>query len=638
MKKSVTKQFVFTIMMVFFLLLFMLFFIFSSFYRSSVKDINEIGVSHIKSKAAMVENYLLKSIDILGVTADTVDYMLKNNTDTEEILNYLTEETKYETERVDENFTGVYGYISGEYLDGAGWVPDADYEPTERVWYQIAKEADGKVAIVPPYLDAQTNTIMLSVSQMLSDGKSVVSLDIALNKVQAIAKNMKMKDIGYGFIMDDTGLVIAHLDEKEKGKVYPNSEEQKQMISKIFENKQDYFTIMIGGEKCTVFSNKVMSNWYVVMVVSDDELFYDLRIQIIAGILVSVVVFMIIVVFCTFSVKKIKQYQDNEIKSHEQMERMNKNIIRALAYTIDAKDRYTIGHSQRVADYSLAIAKRMGKSEKEQETIYYSALLHDVGKIRVPEEIINKPGKLTDEEFEQIQIHTVSGYHILKDIHENVQIAYGAKYHHERYNGKGYPNGLEGKNIPEIARIIGVADAYDAMASNRSYRGALPQDVVREEIEKGRGEQFDPEIADIMLQMIDEDSDYSMCQSDVSQKKIMVVDDELMNIKMVEYIFKDSSGFQIIGVQTLEETFAILEEQDIDLILLDLRMPDVDGFELYQMIKQKYDIRVVLMTSDKSMETIQRISELKIDDYLTKPLHPFVVKEIVHSVVNSWDR
>ena len=138
--------------------------------------------------------------------------------------------------------------------------------------------------------------------------------------------------------------------------------------------------------------------------------------------------------------------------------------------------------------------------------------------------------------------------------------------------------------------------------------------------------------------MIDEDSDYSMCQSDVSQKKIMVVDDELMNIKMVEYIFKDSSGFQIIGVQTLEETFAILEEQDIDLILLDHMMPDVDGFELYQMIKQKYDIRVVLMTSDKSMKTIQRISELKIDDYLTKPLHPFVVKEIVHSVVNSWDR
>ena len=638
MKKSVTKQFIFTIMMVFFLLLFMMVFIFSSFYRSSVKDINEIGVSHIKSEAAMVENYLLKSIDVLGVTADTVDYMLKNNADTEEILHYLTEETKYETERVDENFTGVYGYIGGEYLDGIGWVPDADYEPTERLWYQIAKEADGKVAIVPPYLDAQTNTIMFSVSQMLSDGKSVVSLDIVLNKVQAIAKNMKMKDIGYGFIMDDTGLVIAHLDEKEKGKVYPNSEEQKQMISKIFENKQDYFTIMIGGEKCTVFSNKVMSNWYVVMVVSDDELFYDLRIQIIAGILVSVVVFMIIVVFCTFSVKKIKQHQDNEIKSHEQLERMNKNIIRALAYTIDAKDRYTIGHSQRVADYSLAIAKRMGKTEKEQETIYYSALLHDVGKIRVPEEIINKPGKLTDEEFEQIQIHTVSGYHILKDIHENVEISYGAKYHHERYNGKGYPNGLEGKNIPEIARIIGVADAYDAMASNRSYRGALPQDVVREEIEKGRGEQFDPEIADIMLQMIDEDSDYSMCQSDVVLKKIMVVDDELMNIKMVEYIFKDSPGFKVIGVQTLEETFAILEEQDIDLILLNLRMPDVDGFELYQMIKQKYDIRVVLMTSDKSMETIKRISELKIDDYLTKPLQPFVVKEIVHSVVNSWDR
>ena len=165
---------------------------------------------------------------------------------------------------------------------------------------------------------------------------------------------------------------------------------------------------------------------------------------------------------------------------------MNTNIIRALAYTIDAKDRYTSGHSQRVADYSLAIAKRMGKSEEEQKIIYNAALLHDVGKIRVPEEVINKPGKLTDEEFDQIRIHPVSGYHILKDIHDDARVAYGAKYHHERYDGKGYPNGLEGENIPEIARIIGVADAYDAMASNRSYRSALPQGVVRSEIEKGK--------------------------------------------------------------------------------------------------------------------------------------------------------
>ena len=268
-----------------------------------------------------------------------------------------------------------------------------------------------------------------------------------------------------------------------------------------------------------------------------------------------------------------------------------------MAYTIDAKDRYTSGHSQRVADYALAIAKRMGKTEEEQKIIYYAGLLHDIGKIRVPEELINKPGGLTEDEFNQIRVHPVSGYHILKDIHEDIRIAYGAKYHHERYDGKGYPNALEGENIPEIARIIGVADSYDAMASDRRYRDALPQEVIRSEFEKGRGTQFDKEIADIMIQMIDEDKDYTMRQSGRSTKNILVVDDEMMNIKMVEFIFRDTSDFHVFGVENMEETFELLEKQEIHLILLDLKMPDIDGFELYQMIVERYRIPVVLMTA-----------------------------------------
>ena len=353
--------------------------------------------------------------------------------------------------------------------------------------------------------------------------------------------------------------------------------------------------------------------------------------------IVASIFFLCVVFFIVLFVRKSIKYQRMEYESRERLDQLNTNIIRALSYTIDAKDRYTSGHSQRVADYSLAIAKRMGKSEADQKIIYYAGLLHDVGKIRVSEEVINKAGKLTEEEFNQIRIHPVSGYHILKDIHEDIRIAYGAKYHHERYDGKGYPNALEGENIPEIARIIGVADAYDAMASNRSYRDALPQEIVRSEIEKGKGKQFDARIADIMLQMIDEDTNYDMCQSDKNSKNILVIDDEIMNIKMVEFILKDVPDFQVTGVETKEETFSVLETKEIHLILLDLKMPDIDGFELYQMIREKYSIPVVLMTADKSIETIQRINELGIDDYLTKPLHAFVVKETIHGIVNSWN-
>ncbi|MCI5612997.1 MAG: response regulator [Agathobacter sp.] len=636
MRDKIAKQYLLTIILVFLLLFIMLVYIFSSFYRTSVSNIRELGVKNIKSEAAMIETYMTKSMDVLWATADTVNYLMEEGASSEEILGYLTKEAEHAAKQVDENFTGIYGYIDGQYLDGIGWVPPADYEPTERVWYTKAKEAGGQIALVPPYLDAQTGTVMFSVSQLLSDGESVVSIDVTLNEVQAITENMTLNEIGYGFVMDGTGLVIAHVDEAEKGKDYPTNEKQEYLLSKVFEGEQEYFDMDIDGEACTVFSEQVMEDWYVVMVVQNTLLFSELTMQMCIGIIVSALVFLCIALFLVISAKNIREFQRKERESRERLDELNTNIIRALAYTIDAKDRYTSGHSQRVADYALAIAKRMGKTEEEQKIIYYAGLLHDIGKIRVPEELINKPGGLTEDEFNQIRVHPVSGYHILKDIHEDIRIAYGAKYHHERYDGKGYPNALEGENIPEIARIIGVADSYDAMASDRRYRDALPQEVIRSEFEKGRGTQFDKEIADIMIQMIDEDKDYTMRQSGRSTKNILVVDDEMMNIKMVEFIFRDTSDFHVFGVENMEETFELLEKQEIHLILLDLKMPDIDGFELYQMIVERYRIPVVLMTADKSIETIQKINELGIDDYVTKPLNAFVVRETVHGIVNSW--
>lgn len=636
MRDKIAKQYLLTIILVFLLLFIMLVYIFSSFYRTSVSNIRELGVKNIKSEAAMIETYMTKSMDVLWATADTVNYLMEEGASSEEILGYLTKEAEHAAKQVDENFTGIYGYIDGQYLDGIGWVPPADYEPTERVWYTKAKEAGGQIALVPPYLDAQTGTVMFSVSQLLSDGESVVSIDVTLNEVQAITENMTLNEIGYGFVMDGTGLVIAHVDEAEKGKDYPTNEKQEYLLSKVFEGEQEYFDMDIDGEACTVFSEQVMEDWYVVMVVRNTLLFSELTMQMCIGIIVSALVFLCIALFLVISAKNIREFQRKERESRERLDELNTNIIRALAYTIDAKDRYTSGHSQRVADYALAIAKRMGKTEEEQKIIYYAGLLHDIGKIRVPEELINKPGGLTEDEFNQIRVHPVSGYHILKDIHEDIRIAYGAKYHHERYDGKGYPNALEGENIPEIARIIGVADSYDAMASDRRYRDALPQEVIRSEFEKGRGTQFDKEIADIMIQMIDEDKDYTMRQSGRSTKNILVVDDEMMNIKMVEFIFRDTSDFHVFGVENMEETFELLEKQEIHLILLDLKMPDIDGFELYQMIVERYRIPVVLMTADKSIETIQKINELGIDDYVTKPLNAFVVRETVHGIVNSW--
>ena len=194
----------------------------------------------------------------------------------------------------------------------------------------------------------------------------------------------------------------------------------------------------------------------------------------------------------------------------ERFERLSLQLMETLAGAIDAKDEYTNGHSMRVAAYSREIARRFGESEKEQEDIYYMALLHDIGKIGVPDVVITKEGKLTESEYDIVKNHPSIGAEILKHISEIPGVDAGARWHHEKYDGTGYPDGLKGEEIPIVARIIGVADSYDAMASTRSYRKVMPQEAVRAEIEKGRGTQFDPVFADIMLEMIDEDKEYKM--------------------------------------------------------------------------------------------------------------------------------
>ncbi len=178
--------------------------------------------------------------------------------------------------------------------------------------------------------------------------------------------------------------------------------------------------------------------------------------------------------------------------------------MKTFANTIDAKDSYTNGHSTRVARYSREIARRMGLSEEEQENIYYIAMLHDIGKIGIPDSILNKPDKLTTDERNIIQTHVSMGGDILENFNALDGISDGARYHHERYDGEGYCSHIKGDDIPLTARIICVADTYDAMSSDRCYRKALSQSVIREELIKGAGTQFDPEIVPYMLEMMDD--------------------------------------------------------------------------------------------------------------------------------------
>ncbi len=184
---------------------------------------------------------------------------------------------------------------------------------------------------------------------------------------------------------------------------------------------------------------------------------------------------------------------------YEDQRDMFLGTLRALTTAIDAKDRYTCGHSERVAYLSELIAKASGLSDKQVERIRISGLVHDIGKIGVSEAVLRKPGRLTDDEYNEIKLHPEIGHNILRDIPQLADVLPGVLYHHERYDGRGYPHGLKGEEIPLMARVIGLADAFDAMSSSRTYRKAMDREHVRNEVRNGAGVQFDPEFAERFL-------------------------------------------------------------------------------------------------------------------------------------------
>ncbi len=229
----------------------------------------------------------------------------------------------------------------------------------------------------------------------------------------------------------------------------------------------------------------------------------------ISGIFIGIGLLVLLFVNIIRTMKSVRdmelQRQKEEVeKRRKQTEKMALQMIRTLSTTLEAKDEYTNGHSYRVAQYSALIARELGWSEKEVLNLKNAAYLHDVGKVGIPDNILNKPSRLTDDEYALIKAHTVIGADILKDITMIEHVAEVARYHHERYDGQGYPDGLVGNEIPVQARIVAVADSYDAMNSKRIYRNALPTEKIYEELQKNKGTQFDPEIADLFLKLMRE--------------------------------------------------------------------------------------------------------------------------------------
>ncbi|MBR0149055.1 MAG: response regulator [Lachnospiraceae bacterium] len=298
-------------------------------YNVAVLNSSAVIEDRIKNVSSLIENHLNTAENVLQITADSVHHMLISGSTPSRIHEFLVEETDNVTEQFGENYHGLYGYIMSKYMDGLNWVPPDDYDPKTRDWYVGARDGDGEVVFVPPYIDAQTGSLIISVCRMLPDRQNILSLDVKLDGIQSLMKELTINGKGYGFVIDESGLIIAHGDERKKGTSITQIPGGTELLSSIKNWETGSFSQMYEGEKSTVFVNRIKNNWYVVMVVSNNELYAEVTRQLIINVFICSLIFIMIAIFYYVGHKNERNYTKRmeEMKLEEQKASYERKVL-----------------------------------------------------------------------------------------------------------------------------------------------------------------------------------------------------------------------------------------------------------------------------------------------------------------------
>ncbi len=310
-------------------------------YSVAVSNYNAVIEDRILNVSSLIDNHLNTAENVLHITADSVNHMLISGSTPSRIHEFLVEETNNVMEQFNENFTGLYGCIMNRYMDGLNWEPPEGYDPKSRDWYIIAKEHDGDVAFVPPYVDAQTGNLIISVCRMLPDRQNIISLDVQLKGVQSLMEELTLNGKGYGFIVDDTGLIIAHKDEEKKGTKINDIPGGEDLLNALKEAGSGSFQHTVNGDKCTVFVNTITNNWHVVMVLSNSELYEEVTSQLVVNIIICTFVFIMIAIFYFVGHKNEKDYAKRmeEMKLEEQRASYERKVLELEKDTANASNK-----------------------------------------------------------------------------------------------------------------------------------------------------------------------------------------------------------------------------------------------------------------------------------------------------------
>ena len=358
-------------------------------FRTAFSSVQELGDDKTSAITADLENYLDTAKSVLWVAADTVDHMASNGASSEEIIEYITRESSGTEEQFDESYTGIYGVVNDVYVDGVGWVPPADYDPKARDWYKFIVAHKGEVVIVPPYVDAQTGNVIISVGKALSDNNNALALDLTLNGVQEIVEDIQINGYGYGYVVNKDGMVIAHHDRRENGKNYNDLEEQHDLFQKVVKVGKGHFTTKIDGEKCTVFVDEVMDQWYLVVITKNSELYSAPMMLLFVTIIIAIIVFILI---STFYLLGYRSERKNYLRMEEMKESERKKDYEAKVLKLEksAADSANKAKSDFLADMSheirtpinaiLGMNEMILHESKEPNTLDYSTNIKSAGK------------------------------------------------------------------------------------------------------------------------------------------------------------------------------------------------------------------------------------------------------------------
>ncbi len=693
------------------------------FYQVSVSGVMDSGEDTAERVATELKTYLSDATSTLEVAADAVGFMIRNGEPQEKIERYIQYQTQEQKSVLDENFTGLYALSRGEYLDGLGWVPPDDYKPTSRDWYREAVRGGGRIVIIPPYVDAQTQSVVITICKRLpdegKDGKynthDVVALDVIVNYIQEVAEDVDINGKGTTMIVSRDGVIIAHHDPALSGadvsEVYG-----KDFLDLVLETGNGTAETNLNGEDCTLFVSDVMEQWYIVIEVSDNELYEEVSSQLTISIAVSILIFALLSFFYYLGTKNEQAYSREleEMRVDQQRQEYESQVLKLEKDTADeankAKSRFLADMSHEIRTPINAIlgmnemimretdskeimdyARNIGASGRNLLSLINSIL--DFSKIEDGKmEIV--PVRYSTASLITYLVNSVSERARKKDLELRVNVdphlpreLYGDDTRINQVvmnlltNAVKYTReGTVTLNVEELERSEGKAlirfEVRDTGIGIREedmdklFQSFERLDVVQNRNIEGTG--LGMSIVTNLLTLMDSElnvkstygegsvfsfdiwqkienevplGEYKVMLQDMEEREqdkeylyapdahILVVDDTKMNLTVVCSLLKRTK-IRIDTAASGVEAVKLAEQHVYDVILMDQRMPGMDGTEAMKEIralenKRNENTPVICLTADAIRGAKEKYLAQGFSDYLTKPVNGEELEQVL---------